>query len=435
MSRENLNDERDADDYPTPMHFLTDAIWTENDDESLESSHVRQGNQRNDSTGQTAPRFRNQHTGSRAHDADQTGSNASFIPTIGLKLDDIIASFKPFKGDGHSNIDKWLLHFEEQCCIFNLSEMQKFIFAKRVLKGVAKSFVDHESSAVTWRELKNELRREFNQPVNSVLVHQKLAQRKKKSTESYLEYLYEMLELGSQGGLDAQAIFTHTINGISGPAHLKSFLFDARDLQEFKRKLKSFEVQQNQLQQSGRKTDDKNSKGEAKSRCFNCGDRSHDTNSCPNVGKGPKCFQCNLFGHLSKNCSNKPAERKRMNIINEPKKKRVRKEVLINGFKVTALVDSGSDVSTINESTAKKHNIPYEYLNETVQGVGGFEKLLGKFAAKIFIDKICFEIDCYVLSSENINEEMRRRRSRRRKKTGTFYVQKLKKIVQDQVHT
>lgn len=115
--------------------------------------------------------------------APRTAAHGPFVPAVGLKLDDIISSFKSFKGDGHSNFKKWLLHFEEQCCVFQLSEMQKFIFAKRILKGVAKAFVDHESTAVTWRELKTELKAEFNQPINSVLIHQKLSQRKKKTSE------------------------------------------------------------------------------------------------------------------------------------------------------------------------------------------------------------------------------------------------------------
>lgn len=210
-----------------------------------------------------------------------------------------------------------------------------------MLKGAAKSFVDHESSATTWYELKAELRRQFSQAFNSVLIHQKLAQRKKKSSESNVEYLHEMLEFGSQGCLDVQAILTHTTNGIPGPAHPKSFLFDARNLQEFKRKLKSFEIQQNQLQQSGRRNDDKNPKNETRGKgCANCGDFSHCKESYPSIDKGPRCFRCNVFGHTSVNCSSEPAEKNRMNIINEPKKKRVRKEVQINGFKVSALIEA-----------------------------------------------------------------------------------------------
>lgn len=277
--------------------------------QAAEALRATYGNENSDSD--VTPDQINQHNDFVDRSTSQAAFNGPFIPTIGLKLDDIIASFKPFKGDGHYNIEKWLLHFEEQCCIFQLSEMQKFIFAKRVLKGVAKSFVDHESSAVTWRELRAELRREFNQPINSVLIHQKLTQRKKKSSESSLEYLYEMLELGSQGGLDVQAILTHTINGIPGPSHLKSFLFDARDLQEFKRKLRSFEVQLNQLQQNNKENDEQNQRNKCRNdRCPNCGDTSHSRETCPNSQKGPKCFRCNEFGHLAACCFNNPSDKK-----------------------------------------------------------------------------------------------------------------------------
>ncbi|KAK9736579.1 Zinc knuckle [Popillia japonica] len=45
-------------------------------------------------------------------------------------------------------------------------------------------------------------------------------------------------------------------------------------------------------------------------RCFNCGRKGHQSNSCRDRSEGPKCFSCNKFGHISKDC-NKQREQNR----------------------------------------------------------------------------------------------------------------------------
>lgn len=66
-----------------------------------------------------------------------------------LRFDDLKSAFKTFKGDKKSIIKKWIQHFEEKATIFQLSEIQNLVFAKRVLRGQAKLFLEYESKATT----------------------------------------------------------------------------------------------------------------------------------------------------------------------------------------------------------------------------------------------------------------------------------------------
>lgn len=100
-------------------------------------------------------------------------------PTQGLRFDDLKSAFKKFHGDNKSNISTWIKHFEEQCNMFKMSTTRKFIFAKRMMEGPAKLFIEYESTATSWNLLKNELLKEFGNPINSVLTHQKMSIRKK----------------------------------------------------------------------------------------------------------------------------------------------------------------------------------------------------------------------------------------------------------------
>lgn len=78
-------------------------------------------------------------------------------PTQGLRFDDLKSAFRKFSGDNKTNISTWVTHFEEQCKIFKMSSIRKFIFAKRMMEGAAKLFIEYESSAVDWKSLKAEL--------------------------------------------------------------------------------------------------------------------------------------------------------------------------------------------------------------------------------------------------------------------------------------
>lgn len=70
-------------------------------------------------------------------------------------------------------------------------------------------------------------------------------------------------------------------------------MYEAHDLQEFKRKLKSYEIQIQANNASPREESK-----EKRRHCFNCGDL-HETSTCPYKKKGPKCFSCGQFGHRS----------------------------------------------------------------------------------------------------------------------------------------
>lgn len=226
-----------------------------------------------------------------------------------LRFEDVIKSFKQFKGDYHISIFSWLLHFNEQSGIFNLSSLEKFVYAKRLMSGSAKHFIEYESKAVTFDQLAAELIEEYGNSANSALVHQKLRERKKRRDESTTQYLYEMLAIASQSEVDTAAIISYTVNGLPGPNHVKAHMFDAESLKDFKKKLQSYEIQL-----ALTKSDQSN---ESQSRNM---ERNHDKAIPVNVPadsftreKGPKCFQCGHFGHVKSDC--KAATHPRINIV------------------------------------------------------------------------------------------------------------------------
>jgi len=72
-----------------------------------------------------------------------------------------------------------------------------------------------------------------------VQLHKLLSERKIKNNEIVQEYLLKMKEIASSGSVDKCALMQYVIDGINDLSVNKSILYNAKDLKEFKEKLKS----------------------------------------------------------------------------------------------------------------------------------------------------------------------------------------------------
>lgn len=269
-----------------------------------------------------------------------------------IRFDDIKSCFTKFNGDKFSDVNVWISHFERQCKTYGLSLLQRFAFAHRLFTDTAKLFVEYESTASCWKELKFELISEYGAKTDSIIIHTRLGERKKNKDESVIQYMYVMLGIAKQGNVDEASIVRYVIDGLPGNAANKSFMYEARSIYMLKQKLETYEYVSPKFENDGRtdkkervvkKTTEGDSKNYSakKIHCFSCGDSSHTSNSCPHKEKGPKCFSCNEFGHKSVDCKNKvkkdvPAK---VNIMR--RKHNVYLNVVVNGVVLNALFDTG----------------------------------------------------------------------------------------------
>ncbi|GFW04181.1 retrovirus-related Pol polyprotein from transposon 297 [Trichonephila clavipes] len=92
-------------------------------------------------------------------------------------------------------------------------------------------------------------------------------------------------------------------------------------------------------------------------RCFNCNDIGHLSKSCPNHSRGPRCLSCNLYGHKSFECrranlSSTSTPPSGVNAVHElPSPINMCKDVTIFGRKLNGLVDTGSNLTLLRNST------------------------------------------------------------------------------------
>ncbi|GFU75362.1 hypothetical protein TNCV_4588901 [Trichonephila clavipes] len=92
-------------------------------------------------------------------------------------------------------------------------------------------------------------------------------------------------------------------------------------------------------------------------RCFNCNDIGHLSKSCPNHSRGPRCLSCNLYGHKSFECrrdnlNNTSTPPSGVNAVYElPSPINMLKDLTIIGRKLNGLVDTGSNLILLRNST------------------------------------------------------------------------------------
>ncbi|GFY69290.1 CCHC-type domain-containing protein [Trichonephila inaurata madagascariensis] len=123
-------------------------------------------------------------------DSSVNSINNKYEQKIIVSFNDIESVITPFKGERHENVLHWIENFEAQSELLSLSEVHKFIYAKRCLRGNASLVVRSETGINSWKQLKDLLMEEFKISFNSAEVHEMLQKRKMKSNESPLEYFY-----------------------------------------------------------------------------------------------------------------------------------------------------------------------------------------------------------------------------------------------------
>ncbi|CAL1680840.1 unnamed protein product [Lasius platythorax] len=304
-----------------------------------------------------------------------------------LTFKDVEDSIEIFSGDGKQNVQQWIDNFEETAELCGWTDVRKIVYAKRLLRGLAKLFVNFESCARSWLQLRRALLTEFGRTLNSRQVHKELSTARKKSSETYQEYIYRMLESASHADIELKVKIQYIIDG-----------YEALGTSQ---KYKSKQAEDNSKRHA-RFKDEADTK-----RCYNCGDKKHVSNDCPSKEKGTKCFKCGTFGHIAAK-GTKEAKEKTSGAAKETKvrcdltridDRKTYKVVNILGNDVNAILNTGSDLHlmragqyvALGAPTLDLKQIPFE-------GVGtGGGVTLGSFIADIRIDDNLFECQIHVL--------------------------------------
>lgn len=320
---------------------------------------------------------------------DENASSRGGVRVPQFTFNDIGDSLEKFSGERTDrDIRDWLEEFENTSENFGWTEAHKYVYGRRLLKGTAKLFVNSSSGLNDWATLKSALEEEFSDKVSSAEIHELLRNRKKKSDESFLQYVYHMQNIAKRGRIEEEAVCEYVANGVNDIPVNKVCLYGAKNIADLKDRIKQYEKMKSQMRESSNRAtknttthDREKEKREPKSgakdstntasagdsvRCYNCGNRGHYANDCDTKARGPKCFGCGEHGHRAKDCE-REKKKAEVNALSEGMPVC---EIQVDGFALRTLFDTGSRYNLLCESVYVKIGKPL--LHRTTMSFSGF---------------------------------------------------------------
>lgn len=73
---------------------------------------------------------------------------------VTFNFKDVPDFVREFDGADAFSVERWIADFEDAALMFQWSELEKVVFAKKTLKGVAKLFMYSEGTVKTWKKFK-----------------------------------------------------------------------------------------------------------------------------------------------------------------------------------------------------------------------------------------------------------------------------------------
>ncbi|XP_043496431.1 uncharacterized protein LOC122520413 [Polistes fuscatus] len=308
----------------------------------------------------------------------------------------------------------WEDHVNYLRDMYHLTEDQAKVMIVQRLKGRALEWFRsrREYLHLTVDELLVELRKMFHQRISKMTLRTRFQERVWKRDESFSDYFHEKIILANRIEIDEEEMIEFVIAGIPdqslrdqarvhGHKRKESLLsaFEHISLQgrPQQAKMDNSTTRQSNIDASVRRKI--NSVSNNRLRCKNCGAMSHFSEECPYKSRGTKCFECREFGHIAVNCPRNRITNKDSCSISRSVRGKYYKEVVINGQKIDALIDTGSDISLMRATQYIQIGSPRLKPNRIrFRGIGSEDnKTLGEFFAGIEIDGNQYTIEISVV--------------------------------------
>ncbi|GAB0100673.1 hypothetical protein DMENIID0001_167470 [Sergentomyia squamirostris] len=361
---------------------------------------------------------------------------------------DLEDSFDKFSGEGDGKeVLEWIEDFEATAESFGLSELDKYVFGRRLVIKTAKDFLRSSVGLNSWEKLRDALQEEFEVKLTSKQIHKMLEKRKKKSSETLRQYLYAMNEIAKKAPknspMEEESVCSYIVDGIQDSPQNKMNLYKAKTIKSLKEKLEDYEVMRDRMgstsstaekvvekheetrkgkvdEKSADKSNEKEKsvKKEKKRensdgiRCYNCGKTGHYASECETKEQGPKCFNCNGYGHKAKDCKVKKGESAQICEVKLATTTLPVVKVCVQTdvySEVNSLFDTGSSLNLIREDFHAKIGSPSVQASKLFfTGLGGVRvKSKGVVTINMCIEGIrCDQVEFHVVPTNAMQQEM-----------------------------
>ncbi|KAH9630361.1 hypothetical protein HF086_004494 [Spodoptera exigua] len=299
-------------------------------------------------------------------------------------------------------ISKWIQDIEDNGDIFQWSPTQQLLVARRSLTGTAALWFRAEKTFKTWEELKTAISKEFPDTLDQKTVHELMSARKKKPSESLLEYLYTMKELGKRGKMPDYIAIRYIVDGIPDLESNKIMLYGVTTYSDLKDKFKIYEMVKEKMKTYFTTNE-----------CGAIDDVMHDVHV---VNTDMKCATIHeRNAKYDSDSSNRSIDvidqdvknnnnNNNIALFTSRSRQKPLKTVKICDKTAEALVDSGSDINLITDEWRRQLGLSVNSDSVSVSGLGlSIIKTSGSCTVDIIIDDKKYEnVKFYVISKSEM---------------------------------
>lgn len=343
--------------------------------------------------------------GERERTADREDITREYPRPSIAAIGDLLSLF-----DGSGDYEIWEKQLRLLRTTYHLTDEYAKVLVGMRLKGKAAEWLHSKSQHIglPLETLLSEMREMYDHRPSKMELRKRFEQRTWKKEETFQQYVHDKVVMGNRVPISEEEIIDYLIDGIPvanlrDQARMSRFTSKTSLMQAFEKitlrdriqtsNMRKSEQQKpndrDQRQHKGEKTERKNtSKNEIAKRCYTCGLRDHMSADCPTKDEGPKCFQCGERGHVASKCEKQKKAVRSIHVSANASRKKFTKEVEINGQKVLALIDTGSDFTLLRSDKYIRLGSPALNPKEIrFRGVGSGDNLtLGEFNANLTID-------------------------------------------------
>lgn len=323
-------------------------------------------------------------------------------------LEKSFPEFDPGNSTGLNAI-QWIRKVEGLADLYDWDDRTLLYCAMTKLKGAAKFWLDGIQQRITnWRAFRDELERSFPTFLDDVDVHRNLSTRMKKVNESYECYIYEMKAISSHGNVTEHSVIKYIIKGLHDKELAKLLAMQPyTTIQDLLVRIKQYEATMTQVPitkptqvQVNPSFNRQRQYPVTVTRCYNCNETGHISLNCNKPQRRVRCEKCKKVGHTSEKCGNGNNTYVHQ-IQTKSRTDEYHKIVDIDGHKIIAFIDLGSDTVTMKTSIAKENNIKYVPESKRILGFGqGSCNSVGRRNLLIEIDGIMISVDVLMVPDE-----------------------------------
>lgn len=211
-----------------------------------------------------------------------------------IEFKDVEYAVNKFTGDDNYGVKKWLDDFEEVVDLYEVDARFRYMAARRLLEGTAKIFLRNRNLP-DYTSLRAALIKRFHRPLSGMEVRDQLSRRTKRADETYQRYVTCMEEIARQGeGVSEEEVVEAIIYGLRDHSGRATLLDTATTVDELVRLLPKYEKRRNTASSSA---------SVAKVGTPSTSMAGRKPSGSKDSAKGPRCFNCSDFGHLSAKCT------------------------------------------------------------------------------------------------------------------------------------